>query len=135
MTGNSCRHRANHTNNGVLEAETVSVIDVLHVGNTLNHVAAYHRDRSAWGAPHRDPVSRIKSASHRDKIRVPGMLLTGILEIGVLEVLLIGVLLPSGPDNLAIGEGLLCSSSCVQYVEVIKKEKMNRSKNVIKRSR
>ena len=76
----------------------------------------YHRDRSAWGAshrdlgdkgawgaPHRDPVSRIKSASHRDKIRVPGMLLTGILEIGVLEVLLIGVLLPSGPDNLAIG--------------------------------
>ncbi len=35
----------------------------------------------------------IKSASHRDKIRVPGMLLTGILEIGVLEVLLIGVLL------------------------------------------
>ena len=31
------------------------------------------------------------------------MLLTGILEIGVLEVLLIGVLLPSGPDNLAIG--------------------------------
>ncbi len=47
---------------------------------------ASHRDlgdRSAWGAPHRDPVSRIKSASHRDKIRVPGMLLTGILEIGV----------------------------------------------------
>ncbi len=39
----------------------------------------------------------------RDKIRVPGMLLTGILEIGVLEVLLIGVLLPSGPDNLTIG--------------------------------
>ena len=67
---------------------------------------ASHRDlgdRSAWGAPHRDPVSRIKSASHRDKIRVPGMLLTGILEIGVPEVLLIGVLLPSGPDNLAIG--------------------------------
>ena len=67
---------------------------------------ASHRDlgdRSAWGAPHRDPVSRIKSASHRDKIRVPGMLLAGILEIGVLEVLLIGVQLPSGPDNLAIG--------------------------------
>ncbi len=81
MTGNSCRHRANHTNKGVLEAETVSVIDVLHVGDTLNHVALsihsmqlYHRDRSAWGAshrdlgnrsawgtPHRDPVSRIKS--------------------------------------------------------------------------
>ena len=39
-----------------------------------------------------------------EKIRVPGMLLTGIIEIGVLEVLLyIGVLLPSGPDNLAIG--------------------------------
>ena len=69
---------------------------------------ASHRDlgdRSAWGAPHRDPVSKIKSASHRDKIRlrVPGMLLTGILEIGVLEVLLIEVLLPSGPDNLSIG--------------------------------
>ena len=70
---------------------------------------ASHRDlvdRSAWGAPHRDSVSRIKSASHRDKIRdqdQPGMLLTAILEIGVLEVLLIGVLLPSGPDNLAIG--------------------------------
>ncbi len=31
------------------------------------------------------------------------MLLTEILEIGVLEVLLTGVLLPSGPDNLAIG--------------------------------
>ena len=51
----------------------------------------YHRDRSAWGAshrdlgdrsaPHRDPGDRIRSASHRDKIRVPGMLLTGILEI------------------------------------------------------
>ena len=43
---------------------------------------ASHRDlgdRSAWGAPHRDPGDRIKSASHRDKIRVPGMLLTGIL--------------------------------------------------------
>ena len=73
----------------------------------------YHKDRSAWGAshrdlgdrsaPHRDPGDRIKSASHRDKIRVPGMLLTGILEIEVLEVLLIGVLLPSGRDNLAIG--------------------------------
>ena len=102
-------------------------------------------DRSAWGAPHRDPVSRIKSASHRDKIRVPGMLLTGILEIGVLEVLLIGVLLPSGPDNLAIGVPQLHSVGekayfalalvSNNYVEVIKKEKMNRSKNVIKRSR
>ena len=54
---------------------------------------ASHRDlgdRSTWGAPHRDPGDRIKSASHSDKIRVPGMLLTGILEIGVLEVLLIG---------------------------------------------
>ncbi len=77
----------------------VSVIDVLHVGDALNyHVAglsqrqsgvpggASHRDvgdRSAWGAPHRDPGDRIRSASHRDKIRVPGMLLTGILEIGV----------------------------------------------------
>ncbi len=62
---------------------------------------ASHRDlgdRSAWGAPHRDPGDRIKSASHRDKIRVPGILLTGILEIRVLEVLL-----PSDPDNLAIG--------------------------------
>ena len=82
----------------------------------------YHRDRSAWGAPHRDPVSRIKSASHRDKIRVPGMLLTGILEIGVLEVLLIGVLLPSGPDNLAIGtssrrKGLLASRPAVRHLK------------------
>ncbi len=47
-------------------------------------------DRSAWGAPHRDSGDRIKSASHRDKIRVPEMFLTGILEIGVLEMLLIG---------------------------------------------
>ena len=81
-------------------------------------------DRSAWGVPHRDSGDRIKSASHRDKIRVPGMLLTGILEIGVLEVLLIGVLLPSGPDNLAIGVPVgekayvLCSSSiCRGYKE------------------
>ena len=37
---------------------------------------ASHRDlgdRSAWGAPHRDPGDRIKSASHRDKIRVPSL--------------------------------------------------------------
>ncbi len=53
----------------------------------------YHRDRSAWGAshrdlgdksawgtPHRDPVDMIRSASHRDKIRVLGILLTGILD-------------------------------------------------------
>ena len=66
------------------------------------------------------------------------MLLTGILEIRVLEVLLIGVLLPSGPDNLAIGVppvGEKAYFALAQYVEVIKKEKMNRSKNVIKRSR
>ena len=66
---------------------------------------ASHRDlgdMSAWGAPHRDPGDRIRSAFHRDKIRVPGMLLTVILEIGVLIgcLILIGVLLPSGPDNL-----------------------------------
>ncbi len=75
-------------------------------------------DRSAWGATHRDPGDRIKSTSHRDKIRVPGMLLTGILEIG-------GVLLPSGRDNLAIGVSPVgellrlryaLASSCVQYV-------------------
>ncbi len=45
-------------------------------------------DRSAWGALHRDPGDRIRNVSHRDKIRVPGMLLIGILEIGVLGVLL-----------------------------------------------
>ena len=49
--------------------------------------------RLASLAPHRDPGDRIRSASHRDKIRVPGMLLMGILEIGVLGVLLIGVLI------------------------------------------
>ncbi len=92
--------------------------------------------RSAWGAPH-DPGDRIKSASHRDKIKVPGMLLT---KIGVLEVLLIGVLIPSGSDNLAIGvspvgEKAYFALARVQYVEVIKNKKMNRSKNIIKRSR
>ncbi len=74
----------------------------------------YHSDSSAWGASHRDfgdrsaphRVGILETGSgvlHRGKIRVPGMLLTGILEIGVLEVLLVVVLLPSGPDNLAIG--------------------------------
>ncbi len=70
-----------------------------------------HRDRSAWGASHRDLGDRSAwGVPHRDP---PGsrVLLTEtrseclrcwILEIGVLEVLLIGVLLPSGPDNLAI---------------------------------
>ena len=67
---------------------------------------ASHRDfgdRSAWGAPHRVGILETGSGVlHRGKIRVPGMLLTGILEIGVLEVLLVVVVLPSDPDNLAI---------------------------------
>ena len=63
------------------------------------------------------------------------MLLTGI---GVLVVLLIGVLLPSRPDNLAIGVSpvgellrlrLLCSSSAVCPIcrKVIYKEKKDES--------
>ncbi len=53
-------------------------------------------------------------------------------------MLLTGVLLPSGPD-LAIGVSpviellrlrLLCSSPCVQYVEVIKKKKTNRFQRI-----
>ena len=122
MTGNSCRHRANYKNKGVLEAETVSVIDVLHVGDTLNYLnlnsATWNCFITETGVPGvlltgiletgvlligiLETGSRVL-LTEPDKIRVPGMLLTGILEIGVLEVLLIGVLLPSGPDNLAIG--------------------------------
>ncbi len=82
MTGNFCRHRANHKNKGVLEAETNSLIDVLHVGDALNYNTipccsfitetrvpgwgASHKDlgdRSAWGAPNKDPGDRIKSDS------------------------------------------------------------------------
>ncbi len=107
MTGNSCRHRANYKNKGVLEAETNSLIDVLHVGDALNYntipccsfiteTGVYLGSTPGWGAPNKDPGD----SQECFKIRVP---LTEILEIGVLEVLLTGVLLPSGPDNLAIG--------------------------------
>ncbi len=48
----------------------MSVIDVLHVGDALNYMLQlYHRDRSAWGASHRDL----------------GILETGVLLIGILE--------------------------------------------------
>ena len=47
------------------------------------------------------PGSRVLLTETRSECL--GCFSQGILEIGVLEVLLIGALLSSGPDNLAIG--------------------------------
>ncbi len=95
--------------------------------------SASHRDkiRSAWDASHRDKIRSAWDASHRDKIRSAWD--ASHRDLGfrsTCDRLLIGVLLPSRPDNLAISSRILNLYDYAYYELLCRgyKEKMtNRS--------
>ncbi len=79
----------------MLEAETVSVIDILHVGDALNYTIPCST-LSETGVPGVLLTGILETG-------VPGVLLTGILETGVPGVLLTGILETGVPGVLLIG--------------------------------